>query len=79
MARSSSGASREIESMQQKAREELEKARVASSQDSQSVTEEIRMKERAKMQTEVKKVQEELDKVLHMTASYAHSRLSQTR
>ena len=53
--------------MQLKAREELEKARVDSSQDSQSVTEEIRMKERAKMQLEVKKVQEELDKVSHFT------------
>ena len=49
--------------MQQQAREEMETSRESSSKESEAVHEEIKMKERAKMQVEVKKVQEELDKV----------------
>ena len=61
--RASAEANSEIEAMKQKAREELDKARDNSGQESQGMAEEIKMKERAKMQIEVKNVQEELNKV----------------
>ena len=62
-AKSSADASKEMALMQQQARDELEKSRENSSKESEDIHEQIRMKERAKMQIEVKKVQEELDKV----------------
>ncbi|KAI6645885.1 hypothetical protein LOD99_13143 [Oopsacas minuta] len=62
-AKSSADAAKELALIQHKANEEMENAKNSSSKESHAMMEEVRMKERAKMQVEVKKVQEELEKI----------------